>query len=115
MERDRLSGISRYAVLDTSTLEFFGFCGYKDVTDDAGERWMDFGWRYTKSVWRRGFGMEAASAVYDYGKRDLGLTKIEARAHQDNTASLRIIEKLGLCYLEDYESPVGVFRRYVES
>ena len=58
--------------------------------------------------------MEAAGAVYDYGKTELGLTNIEARAHCDNFASLRIIEKLGFIWLNDYETSVGMFRRHGE-
>ena len=58
--------------------------------------------------------MEAARAVYDYGKTELGLTNIEVRAHCDNLGSLRIIEKLGFVWLNNYETSVGRFRRHGE-
>ena len=38
----------------------------------------------------------------------------EARAHRDNRGSLRIIEKLGFTWLNDYQTEIGVFRRYRE-
>jgi [ribosomal protein S5]-alanine N-acetyltransferase len=113
IERDIYSGISRYAVLRRPTDELFGFCGFKDLRHDVEDGWIDFGWRYRRTAWRQGIGIEAARAVYGYGLAELGLANVEARAHQDNVASLRIIELLGFRWLEDYDTPVGVFRRYV--
>ncbi len=113
IERDRSSGISRYAVVEKASQSFVGFCGFKALMD-AGKPWMDFGWRYHPSVWRRGFGYEAALAVYGYGRDQLALTSIEARAHRDNRGSLRIIEKLGFVWVQDYDTAAGSFRRYRE-
>ena len=121
IRRDLETGISRYAVTQKPDGAFIGFCGFKSLTEDGGNQvpegtaWTDFGWRYRQASWRRGYGFEAARAVYDFGKTSLGLQNIEARAHRDNTGSLRIIEKLGFDFLNEYESPVGVFRRYREA
>ncbi|MCZ6856296.1 MAG: GNAT family N-acetyltransferase [Gammaproteobacteria bacterium] len=120
IERDQATGISRYAVTSKAGSAFIGFCGFKALTEDYGQQvspgtpWVDFGWRYRKSAWRQGFGMEAASAVYHYGKTELGLTNVEARTHRDNLGSLHIIEKLGFVWLNDYETSVGTFRRHRE-
>jgi len=120
ISRDECSGISRYAVLRKADSMFLGFCGFKALQEDLGkqnlpgEPWIDFGWRYRPAVWRQGIGTEAAQAVYAFGKGDLGLNNIEARAHRDNVGSLRIIEKLGFVWLNDYETTVGPYRRYRE-
>lgn len=120
ISRDDISGISRYAVVRKDDRAFLGFCGFKSLQEDygnqvrTGESWTDFGWRYRQSIWRQGIGSEAANAVYAFGKRELGLENIEARAHRDNVGSLRIIEKLGFVWLNDYETSVGPFRRYRE-
>ena len=120
VDLDQSTGISRYAVLRKVDAAFLGFCGFKALAEDYGKQvqpntpWVDFGWRYRRSIWRKGFGIEAARAVFDYGKRDLGLVNVEARAHRDNLGSLRIIEKLGFVWQNDYETPVGGFRRYRE-
>lgn len=113
IDRDRISGVSRYAVAHGQSGDFLGYCGYKAITDDPGGPWVDFGWCYRKSVWRQGFGIEAARAVYEYGDR-LDLARVEARAHKENAGSLRIIELLGFRWLEDYETSAGTFRRYVD-
>ena len=120
IQRDQTSGVSRYAVVDRTDNALIGFCGFKALVGDSGNQvpagtpWIDFGWRYRRSAWGRGFGSEAALAVYDYGKRQLALENIEARAHLDNIGSLRIIEKLGFVWLNDYQSSAGVYRRYRE-
>jgi RimJ/RimL family protein N-acetyltransferase len=114
VERDQSTGISRYAVTDREGGEFMGFCGFKEIILDSGPDWLDFGWRYQKRFWRQGIGIEAARAVHRFGTDELNLSGIEARAHVDNTGSLRIIELLGFEWTEDYETPVGAFRRFVE-
>ena len=114
ISRDATDGVSRYAVTLLSSGEFIGFCGFKILEFDDGGGWVDFGWRYAKAMWRRGIGLEAAQAVYRYGKQELGLEGIEARAHEANVASLRIIEHLGFRWLEDYASDHGHYRRFAE-
>jgi len=120
VERDRSTAISRYAVLRKTDGVFLGFCGFKALDEDfghqvpTGEPWLDFGWRYRREVWHQGIGTEAALAVYAFGKSELGLGSLEARAHCDNIGSLRIIEKLGFAWLNDYTTAIGTFRRYRE-
>lgn len=114
IKRDRATGISRYAVTDRKSGGFLGFCGFKEIALASDPDWLDFGWRYRQRYWRQGIGIESARAVYRFGKDELSLSGIEARAHVDNAGSLRIIELLGFRWIEDYETPVGVFRRFVE-
>ncbi|MDY7094782.1 MAG: GNAT family protein [Acidobacteriota bacterium] len=46
--------------------------------------------------WRRGYATEAARAVLDFGFRGLGLHRIHAQVLGGNTASGRVLLKLGL-------------------
>ncbi len=48
-----------------------------------------------------GLGFEAASRIVDFGFEELSLNRIEARFMQGNTASLHVMEKLGMT-LEGY-------------
>jgi len=121
MNRQTATGISRYAVVRRSNGELLGYCGFKQLAgEDAGgqlprgSQWTDFGWRYRRSAWRQGYGSEAALAIRDNGRRLLTLPPVEARAHRDNVASLRIIEKLGFVWVNDYQTPLGSHRRYRE-
>lgn len=95
MRRERMSGISRYAVTRKLERDLVGFCGYKDFGD-----YVDFGWRYAKRAWGQRYGTEAALAVLNYGIETLRLTNMAACTALENEASLRIIAKLGFLSFE---------------
>ena len=113
IRRDVDSGVSRYAVTLKDSGQFMGFCGFKIIAADDQPSWIDFGWRYGRRFWRQGYGMEAARAVYGFGRSILDLGVIEARAHVDNAGSLRIIENLGFRWIEDVDTDHGRFRRFL--
>lgn len=46
--------------------------------------------------WGRGYAIEAARAVLNYGLKTLGLLKVNADVDEPNTASVRVLQKLGL-------------------
>ena len=54
---------------------------------------------------------ESGAASLAYGFEKLGLDEIIARAHTANTASIRVMEKLGMTYWKDEEMD-GVPGRY---
>ena len=85
------NGFSRYAVSIKSTAELIGFCGFKKI---SGE--VDFGWRYAKSHWRKGYGTEAARAVMKYGIENLELSEVVAVSFPENAGSIRIMQILGM-------------------
>lgn len=41
---------------------------------------------------------EAAGAVVRHGFDELALRRIQATCHPDNRASVRVLEKIGMCY-----------------
>jgi RimJ/RimL family protein N-acetyltransferase len=85
------NGFSRYAVRLKVADELIGFCGYKIIDGE-----IDFGWRYAKRHWNRGYGTEAALAVMKYGFEVLRPPQLVAVALPENTASIRIMQKLGM-------------------
>ncbi len=90
----RDDGFARWAAIETATSTWLGWCGLRKLPD--GE--IDVGYRYSKRAWGRGFATEAARACVDYGFRVLGLARIVARAETENVASVRVLEKIGLCF-----------------
>ena len=104
---DRATGVSRYAVVLDG--ELIGFCGFKDV----GEH-VDFGWRYARAHWGRGYATEAARAVFEHGVGALKLSGIVAVAYEANAGSVRVIEKLGFEYVETLDDPRGPILKYVQ-
>ena len=53
-------------------------------------------YKITPAFWGDGFGTEVARALVAFGFDDLKLHRIEAGVHTDNTASIRVLEKIGM-------------------
>ena len=64
--------------------------------DQASSNYIDFGWRYARRAWGKGYATEAAVAVLDYGINTLKLSGIVAESAVENAGSVRVIEKLGM-------------------
>jgi len=62
---------------------------------------IEIGYHLLPESWGNGFATEAAEAMLDYGFRVLRLPEIVAVVLPDNTRSQRVIERLGLPYIED--------------
>jgi RimJ/RimL family protein N-acetyltransferase len=62
------------------------------------EAWQetDIGYAFLPRFRGRGYALEAGSAVLDYGRRVLGKSRIIAIVSPGNSASIAVLEKLGL-------------------
>ena len=96
----RLNGYGRWAVISKVNNEFLGWCGlkYNSSTEET-----DVGFRFFEHYWNKGFATESAGACIDYGFKNLNLNTVIGRAMQDNTASVNVLEKLGMKYLIDFD------------
>ncbi len=73
--------------------QLIGFCGLRFI-DETPEIEILYGlW---PEFWRKGFATEAARAVLRYGFEVCGLDRIVAGADPPNSASLRVMERLGM-------------------
>lgn len=66
---------------------------------------VDIGFAFLPEFWGEGYAFEAANAVIDHGVRRLGLKRLMAITSPDNTNSIRLIERLGLCFDRIVELP----------
>lgn len=94
----RQYGFGRWAVVLKETNEYLGWCGLK-YTPELDE--FDIGYRFMQKFWGFGYATEAAEACMQYGFEKLGIPVIVGRAMPENTASVRVLEKIGLTYLEN--------------
>lgn len=86
-----------FALTLKSSHELIGFTGLSQQTYDAPfTPCTDIGWRLKTSAWGQGYATEAARAALGYGIRKIGLKQIFAVAPEINTASIRIMEKIGM-------------------
>ena len=83
-------GYGRYAVRLKEKGNLIGMCGF--LKENYG---IDFGYRYSKISWGKGFGFEAAKVVLKYGFSELGLKKVIGITAEENHGSIKILEKLG--------------------
>lgn len=91
-------GFGRWAVEDKVSGEFLGWCGLKYLED---ENTHDIGFRFLKKHWGKGFATESARVCLDLGFTRFKIPEIIGRAAKENTASINVLQKLGLKYLRD--------------
>ncbi len=63
---------------------------------DAENRTAEIGWCLRRDLWRQGLMREAAGAMLDFAFGPLGLHRVVATCDPLNTASFRLMERLGL-------------------
>ena len=62
----------------------------------------EIGWIVHKKYWRNGFAYEAAQALVNYFINYMGTTHFIAHCDTENTASYRVMEKLGMVRTDKY-------------
>lgn len=89
-------GIMATILKDTDT--FVGACGlvyYDNIRE------VEIGYRFLKEHWNKGYATEASLSLLCYGFEALKLKKIYSSAHVENKASQRVIEKIGMTFVEN--------------
>lgn len=89
-----VNGFGRHAVVEKSSGEVVGFSGLKRLTN--GE--VEIGYRFLIRCWGLGYATESAREALRWGREELRLPRIIGQVVRDNTASVRVLEKLGLVY-----------------
>ncbi|MFJ7921580.1 GNAT family N-acetyltransferase [Lysinibacillus fusiformis] len=86
-------GFCLYVVEKTEDQTPIGICGFvkRDNLED-----VDIGFAFLPDYWGKGYAYEAASAVLAYGLETLGFNRIVAITTQDNHASAKLLERIGL-------------------
>ncbi|MFT4668114.1 MAG: RimJ/RimL family protein N-acetyltransferase [Polaribacter sp.] len=95
-----------FAVEELATQEMIGFIGlcYQDY-EARFTPCVDIGWRLKPSAWGKGYATEGAKACLDYARETLALTEIYSVAVKINTPSIKVMEKIGMDYVETFVHP----------
>jgi len=83
----------RWKLLEKLTGKMIGFCGVGFWRDDPD---LEIGWWLARPYWGRGLATEAARVALRDAFERVGLDRIISIARPANTASIRIMERLGL-------------------
>ena len=106
----RKHGFGRGACILKSTGENIGFAGLKYL-EELGE--VDVAYRLMPAYWGQGLATEAALASVRYGFAELGLKRIIGLAMPENSASIRVLEKTGLRFVETVTFWGHQFSKYI--
>jgi RimJ/RimL family protein N-acetyltransferase len=90
----RINGFGRWAMIRKEDQAWLGWCGLKRLED--GE--VDLGYCLHRSYWGQGYATEASVASVNWGFANLPIPKIIGRVHKENSASIKVLEKVGMIY-----------------
>jgi [ribosomal protein S5]-alanine N-acetyltransferase len=86
-------GFGIWAVIHKENEELIGFCGFRFL-DDTPEIELLYG--ISTPHWGMGLATEAAGAAIRYGFEEVGFERVLGIADTENTASRRVLEKVGM-------------------
>jgi [ribosomal protein S5]-alanine N-acetyltransferase len=90
----------RWAIELKSSGECMGWCGLRHRPET---QLTDLGYRYARKFWNQGFATEAALKCLELGFEKYSQTKIIGRVMEGNQASVRVLEKIGMHYIGEFE------------
>lgn len=92
-------GFGLCAAIIKSSGEMIGRCGLEPVDELKGLQ-GDLAWMFQQAYWGQGLATECGLALIDYGFSHLPIQRIFATADHANQASIRVMEKLGMVYVQ---------------
>ena len=85
-----------FAVEEKSTGQVVGTCSY--VSADNCYKSVEIGYSILSDCWGQGFGAEVAWGLTGYAFDRMEAQRVYARVLPENTASLKLLEKLGFAF-----------------
>lgn len=95
-------GFANYTLIRKSDGLKIGSCG---LYDREGVEGIDIGFALLPAFEGLGYGFESASKVLEIGKNEFNIDRFSAITTRNNPGSQRLIEKLGLRYIETIRIP----------
>ncbi|WP_298237683.1 GNAT family N-acetyltransferase [uncultured Algibacter sp.] len=99
--------IGRFATIEKSSGNFIGWSGIKLNTGNkevlgTKRDFYDIGYRFIPRYWGKGYATESAIAVLNFGFNKLNIETMCGAAETGNIASNKILQKIGLKYIEQF-------------
>lgn len=102
-------GYGRWAVVLKETNEVIGFCGFKN---ESRIKAVDIGYRFHPNYWGKGYATESNIACIEYAKQHMDLDRVLGDAVAENLGSIKVLIKLGMSYIEQYQEDEFTVNRY---
>ena len=90
---------NRMAVILKETGELIGSAGYW-VDEEEGKTEYSIDFDFNPRFWHKGYALEAAREVVRHLTEDMGVKEIYGDCDERNTASARLMERLGFRWME---------------
>ena len=105
-------GWGLWKVLETHNNEFIGWILIRPVgffTEDPQYENLEIGWRFHQKSWGKGYATEAAKQIVKEIEGQKKAKKITAIAVEENTASIKIMKKIGMTFTHKgvHKDPLG--------
>lgn len=97
-EQYKRHGYGRWTVRLKANGEVIGWCGLKNHPEEG---YVDLGYRFHRKYWGKGYATESARACLDLAFDHLDLKVIVGRTARENTASIRVLEKIGMTFWKE--------------
>ena len=104
--RESDGGLGFWVTVRRSDDAIVGYCGLKpgaEATPAKGE--LEIGWSLAPAVWGGGYATEAAQAILAWGWARRSAPRIVAITAQDNHASRRVMDRVGMRYRSAFRHP----------
>lgn len=101
-------GVQYFPIFELESADLIGCCGMRPYGNERDV--FEMGFHLRKEYWRKGLAFEAASAMIEYGFSVLKAKELKAGHNPLNTASRKLLGKLGFRYEADYYyEPTGLY------
>lgn len=91
---ERRPALGFHAAVTRDRGDFLGWVSLRITGADPRE--AELGYRFQRTAWGAGYATEAARALINEGFADPEVDRIVATTYQDNVASQRVMQKLGM-------------------
>ena len=103
-------GLGPFAVEVPGVAPFIGFVGlgipsWTPPFPHAAEPAVEIGWRLAAEHWGHGYAVEGADAARTLAFTALGLPELLSWTVPANVRSRRVMERIGMSYVQDFEHP----------
>jgi RimJ/RimL family protein N-acetyltransferase len=94
-------GYGSWAAIEKDSGDFLGWISFRS-RDDATHGEATLGYRLHRMAWGRGYATEGARALIRIGFEQLGIRRVLATTYEENHASRRVMEKLGMTLVRSF-------------
>lgn len=100
-----------WATIHKETGKFIGRCGLLPWKID-GLQEVEVAYTIARAYWGQGLGSEAAQAILQYGFEKLNLSRLICLIDEENIASQKVAEKIGMRFEKECLDEMGPFWVY---